>query len=104
KLPRRLLINDTGYDLLILYDVVIQPWQLEIVPTGLHFAISGGYYGQIQLRSFIAKQGVYTEGAKPQKVEKQQTTKATVDYGQRPQTSPHHKQISQAYEQYLKTD
>src|SRR5437588_3963855 len=62
QLPRKLLINDAEYDLPILHDVVIQPWQLEIVPTGLHFAIPGGYYGQIQLRSSIAKQGVFTEG------------------------------------------
>ena len=55
KPPRKLLVNDAGYDLPILHDVVIQPWQLEIVPTGLYFAIPEGYYGQIQLRSSIVK-------------------------------------------------
>src|SRR4051794_9123064 len=62
KPPRRTHVSDADYDLPILYDVVIYPGKLEIVLTGLYFAIPNRYYRQVQLRSSIAKQVIFTKG------------------------------------------
>jgi dUTP pyrophosphatase len=45
---------DSGFDLVAVEDVIIEPGQTEKVPTGLTFAIPAGYELQIRPRSGIS--------------------------------------------------
>ena len=62
KPPRRKYPIDAGFDLAIKEDIIIQPWEMIKIGTGVQFKIPDGYYGQIYPRSSMAKVGLRTEG------------------------------------------
>ena len=62
KPPRRKYPIDAGFDLAIKEEIIIQPWEMIKIGTGVQFKIPNGYYGQIYPRSSMAKVGLRTEG------------------------------------------
>lgn len=59
ELPSYAYEGDAGLDLRANADVVIEPYQRVLIPTGLAIAIPDGYAGFVQPRSGMAlKQGL----------------------------------------------
>lgn len=59
ELPRYAYPGDAGLDLRSNADLVIEPFERKLIPTGLAIAISEGYAGFVQPRSGLAlKQGL----------------------------------------------
>lgn len=53
-LPRYAYTGDAGLDLFSAVDLIIDPYQREMIPTGLAVAIPDGYAGFVQPRSGLA--------------------------------------------------
>lgn len=53
--PRYATPGAAGFDLVAAEDVIIQPGETKLVPTGLSFELPWGYELQIRMRSGIAK-------------------------------------------------
>lgn len=59
ELPRYAYPGDAGLDLRSNADLVLEPFERELIPTGLAIAIPEGYAGFVQPRSGLAlKQGL----------------------------------------------
>ena len=59
ELPRYAYPGDAGLDLRSNADLVIEPFERKLIPTGLAIAIPEGYAGFVQTRSGLAlKQGL----------------------------------------------
>ena len=59
KGPHQATDGSAGFDLCVLDDVLLQPWGLLVVGTGLALAIPEGFEGQVRPRSgVVARTGV----------------------------------------------
>lgn len=56
--PCRKHYNDTGADIYMLDDVVIEPHQTVVIPTGFGLELPNGLNANIQARTSIARQGI----------------------------------------------
>ena len=61
-IPIRKHESDTGFDIKALERFSIEPKGMQLIPTGLAFAIPKGFYGQIMPRSSMALAGLTTIG------------------------------------------
>ena len=52
--------SDAGYDIKALEKFSVEPRGMQLIPTGLAFAIPHGFYGQIMPRSSMALAGLTT--------------------------------------------
>ena len=58
-LPARQHASDAGYDLVTAIDLVLEPGERRLVPTGIAIAIPDGHAGFVQPRSGLAaKHGI----------------------------------------------
>lgn len=55
ELPKYAKPGDSGFDLVAAEDVIIEPLQTKVVPTGLAFEIPPGYELQVRPRSGISR-------------------------------------------------
>ncbi|PGK10559.1 deoxyuridine 5'-triphosphate nucleotidohydrolase [Bacillus cereus] len=56
ELPKYAKPGDSGFDLVAAEDIIIEPAETQIVPTGLSFEIPSGYELQVRPRSGISFQ------------------------------------------------
>lgn len=54
-IPQYATLGAAGFDLVAVEDVIIEPGQTKLIPTGLAFEIPQGFEMQIRMRSGIAK-------------------------------------------------
>ncbi|PEP86130.1 dUTP diphosphatase [Bacillus pseudomycoides] len=55
ELPRYAKSGDAGFDLVAAEDVIIQPDETKVIPTGLSFEIPPGYELQVRPRSGVSR-------------------------------------------------
>lgn len=55
ELPRYAKPGDAGFDLVAAEDVIIEPGETKVIPTGLAFEIPPGYELQVRPRSGISR-------------------------------------------------
>ena len=60
--PERKMLLSAGYDLTPLETFSLAPGELRMIETGLACAIPEGYYGQLMIRSSLAKKELVVEG------------------------------------------
>ncbi len=62
-MPEKAHAEDAGFDLRTPCDVVITPRSSEIIDTGVHMDIPGGYVGMLKSKSGLnVKDGILSEG------------------------------------------
>lgn len=61
KLPERKHYNDTGADVYLLHDLVIQPFETIKVPVGFGIELPDGYNAHFQTRTSIAIKGIFVQ-------------------------------------------
>lgn len=54
-IPKYAKLGDSGFDLVAVEDVIIEPGETKVIPTGLAFEIPPGYEMQISPRSGISR-------------------------------------------------
>ncbi|PEF71697.1 MULTISPECIES: dUTP diphosphatase [Bacillus cereus group] len=54
-IPKYAKPGDSGFDLVAIEDVIIEPGETKVIPTGLAFEISNGYEMQVRPRSGISR-------------------------------------------------
>jgi deoxyuridine 5'-triphosphate nucleotidohydrolase len=54
--------GSAGIDLASTVNIVIPPWEMRLVGTGMQFQIPEGYYGQLHARSSLALKGLHIRG------------------------------------------
>ncbi|MBE5087584.1 deoxyuridine 5'-triphosphate nucleotidohydrolase [Bacillus thuringiensis] len=55
ELPKYAKPGDAGFDLVAAEDIIIEPGETKVIPTGLAFELSPGYEMQIRPRSGISR-------------------------------------------------
>jgi dUTP pyrophosphatase len=59
KRPTRAYKGDAGWDIYPLESFNLAPGQVLIIPTGLHVAVTPGYYGRLAPRSGYGSKGMH---------------------------------------------
>src|SRR4051812_45441939 len=62
RIPVRKHVDDAGYDIESIDEIIIATGDIQAVSTGLGFTPPSGYYGQIFSRSGLALKGLVVEG------------------------------------------
>ena len=61
KIPVRKHYNDTGADIFMLESGIIIPQETKIIPLGFGIDVPNGYTARIQVRSSMAKKGIFIQ-------------------------------------------
>lgn len=57
-IPERKHYNDTGADVALQEDIVIEPYETKVIPCGFGIELPDGFNACFQTRTSIAKQGI----------------------------------------------
>ena len=60
-IPVRKHYNDTGADIFMLEDDYLAPNETKVIPLGFGIDVPNGYTARIQVRSSMAKQGLFIQ-------------------------------------------
>ena len=61
KLPERKHYNDTGADVYLTRNLVLEPHETKVVPVGFGINLPDGYNAHFQTRTSVAKDGVFVQ-------------------------------------------
>lgn len=61
EIPVRKHYNDTGADIFMLEPDVLMPNETKVIPLGFGIDVPNGYTARIQVRSSMAKQGLFIQ-------------------------------------------
>jgi len=59
KIPKKHNINDAAFDLFSNEDTIVRKGETKLISTGISLEIPPGYFGKIESRSSLAKQGIF---------------------------------------------
>lgn len=62
KIPVRKHHSDTGADVFMLDDGSIAPHQTSVIPLGFGIEVPNGHSARLQVRTSIAKSGIFVQG------------------------------------------
>lgn len=62
EIPVRKHYSDTGADIYMLSDGIIFPHQTLVIPLGFGIHVPNGYSARLQVRTSVAKHGLYVHG------------------------------------------
>jgi dUTP pyrophosphatase len=62
KIPERKHPSDTGADIYMVHPGVIFPGETVVIPLGFGIDVPNGHSARLQVRTSIAKQGIFIQG------------------------------------------
>jgi dUTP pyrophosphatase len=94
--PKRASSLDAGYDLHALADLVVQPGERAVVPTGIAVRVPDGTYGRVAPRSGLAvKHGIDTLAGVVDQGYTGEIKVVLINHGDQPFTIAHQDRVAQ---------
>lgn len=62
QLPERMHYSDTGADIYMPENGIIHPGTTKVIPLGFGIEVPNGYNARLQIRTSIAKHGIFCQG------------------------------------------